>query len=60
MNDNKLNKTEQQKKEPCFKCVVRNLPGGRMKGLFSPCDDCVKLRKKQEKERREKIIIERA
>ena len=43
-------------KVPCFQCVVRNLPGGKMKGLCSFCNDCEARHKREQKQERERIL----
>jgi hypothetical protein len=44
------------KKEPCFKCVVRNYPGG-VRGVFIPCNNCMPgFQKKQLKEYQKKLL----
>ena len=41
------------KKEPCFKCIVSNLPGGKMSRLHHQCSDC---EPKWMKEQRQKYL----
>jgi hypothetical protein len=46
------------KKEPCFKCVVQNLPGGKMGRLCHPCSDCKAEYKREEKRQHERYLAE--
>jgi hypothetical protein len=49
--NNIMTETNEIKKEPCFKCVVGNLPGGKMNGIYYQCSDCMSdFQKKQLKE----------
>lgn len=52
MENLQVNQMEQNKK-PCFKCLTRNLPGGKMSGLCSLCSECEAKYNKQEKQERE-------
>jgi hypothetical protein len=49
---------ENTNKEPCFKCIVRNLLGGKTGIVHFSCDDCQTEYKRQAKREHERYLAE--
>lgn len=52
------NTIENINKTPCFRCLVRNLPGGKMGRFCSPCSDCETSYKREGKRQHERYLAE--